>query len=125
MGSELGVDVDCSPLPVQELVLCALAKPRVVLMVPPHLGPGAAHTYLYEGDFSSYSCRMLQISCCFSSDIKVIEGIRHPNFCCAPLIKRAPMKYRLKQKVHLPFLSSHYSPCQPLYFIYLSAVLLC
>lgn len=55
-GQDLGVDVVCSPLPVQELVLGALAKPRVVLMVPPHLGPGAAHTYLYEGDFSSYSC---------------------------------------------------------------------
>lgn len=86
---------------------------------------GAAHTYLYEGEFSSYSCRMLQISCCFSSDTEVIEGTRHPDFCCATLIKCALMKCQLKQKVHLPFLSHHYSPCQPLYFIYLSAILLC
>lgn len=69
--------------------------------------------------------QLLQISCCFSSDTKVIEGTRHPDFCCAALIKCAVMKCELKQKVHLPFLSHHYSPSQPLYFVSLSAVLLC
>lgn len=52
-GQDLDVDVVCSPLPVQELVLCALANSRVVPMVPPPLGPGAAHTYLCKGDSSS------------------------------------------------------------------------